>query len=66
MASFAMRGYYHGQDYAQHIGKRYNVDPNRFDSITQAMLTADGDPSDLDEARGFDDWEKWLEAHNKE
>eukprot|EP00961_Rhodomonas_salina_P138387 1861412-Rhodomonas_salina.1 len=41
MASFAMRGYYHGQDYAQHIGKRYNVDPNKFDSITQAMLTAD-------------------------
>eukprot|EP00961_Rhodomonas_salina_P294113 3934290-Rhodomonas_salina.1 len=30
------------------------------------MLTADGDPSDLDEARGFNDWEKWLEAHNKE
>eukprot|EP00961_Rhodomonas_salina_P288717 3901952-Rhodomonas_salina.1 len=34
--------------------------------MVRAMLTVDGEPSDIDEARTFDDWEDWLKAHQKE
>eukprot|EP00961_Rhodomonas_salina_P254801 3443441-Rhodomonas_salina.1 len=52
-----LHGYHHLHDYASHLAHWYGTDPECFDPMVRAMLTVDGEPSDIDEARTFDDWE---------
>eukprot|EP00961_Rhodomonas_salina_P023900 321209-Rhodomonas_salina.1 len=56
----------YGQFQLSYFGYANDDDPECFDPMVRAMLTVDGEPSDIDEARTFDDWEDWLKAHQKE
>ncbi len=48
------------------LNQRFPSASGHFEEIFHSLFTADGEPVDLDEAHGTNEWTKWLEAHYKE